>query len=169
MEQLKKMMSNQAITFVVDYDDICEAHVMDEDTYHSNFLHSLLNQNPRLFLKAMRKASHGLLLMVASDYGMEIAPNYKATIANATMFRREITDINNDDVGHLLYTEDFVISTSSQKDYTKSMAWFCGECGRITYKPTIGFKLPRLRKCIFEIQKILLNQTKTQLQIQCRK
>jgi replicative DNA helicase Mcm len=149
MEALNSMMSRQAITLVVDYQDICDAEVMTEEVLHSNFFHNLIDQNPKLFIKAFRKAAYDVLQTMHYDYAMDISHNFKVTLSNANMFRKEITDINNDDVGHVIYTQNFVISKAAQKDFTKRMAWICGECGRITYKDSIGFSLARLHKCMY--------------------
>ena len=147
MELLNGMMAKQVITLVVDYNDICDAHIMPEEIMHSDFLHNFIEQNPKLFLKAFRKAAFDVLLRMHYDYAMDIRHNFKVTLANATMFRKEITSINTDDVGHVIYTQNFVISKSAQKDITKKMAWICGECGKLSYRDTIGFSLGKLRKC----------------------
>src|SRR5215211_402379 len=149
MEALNSMMTRQAITLVVDYQDICDAEVMTEDIMHSNFFHNLIEQNPKLFIKAFRKAAHDVLQTMHYDYAIDIRHNFKVTLSNAIMFRKEITDINSDDVGHVIYPQNFVISKAAQKDFTKRMAWICGECGRLTYKDSIGFSLARCKKCMY--------------------
>ena len=149
MEALNSMMVRQAITLVVDYQDICDAEVMTEEILHSNFFHNMIEQNPKLFIKAFRKAAHDVLQTMHYDYAIDIRHNFKVTLSNATMFKKEITDINSDDVGHVIYTQNFVISKAAQKDFTKRMAWICGECGRITYKDSIGFSLARCKKCMY--------------------
>lgn len=148
-EEISQMMANHTFTLVIDYNDICNAHVMDENTCHSNFLHHLLEDSPKLFLKSFRRAAHEIMQQIHFDYSNEIITVFKVVVANATMFRKEITEINHSDVGKLIYTENFVISISEQKDYTKRMAWICGECGKMNYRDSIGFQLARLRKCMF--------------------
>lgn len=149
MDLLSRMMVDGAITLVIDYNDICSSHIMDEETMHSNFFYNLIQQNPKLFLKAFRKAAFDVLLRIHYDYAMEIRHNFKVSLADASMFKKEITEINNDDVGHLIYVENFVVSISAQKNYTRRMAWMCGECGKLTYKDSIGFKLPRIHTCMY--------------------
>lgn len=148
-DEIDGMMAKGAITLVIDYGDICAAHIKDEETCHSNFLHHLLEFNPKLFLRAFRVAAHSILQQIHYDYSNQIIHEFKVRLSNANMFKKEITDISNDDVGRIIYTEDFVVSISAQKNYTKRMAWSCGSCGRLTYKDSIGFRLPRLKKCDF--------------------
>ncbi len=164
-EYLNQMLARQAITVVVDFNDIFDAQsrftttieVIDEKTRQKKemklqsgrLLYLLIEENPKLFIKAFRKAAYEILCEIHYDYAIEIHHDFKCQISNATPFKKEITDIVSSDVGKLLYTEDFVVSISAQKNYTKKMAWSCGNCGRLTYKESIGFRLPRLKKCMY--------------------
>lgn len=145
-EKIKQLMTDQKMTLVIDFNDIFESqHSMKNGV----LLYELVKENPKLFLKACRKAAFNILLKVAYDYAIEIREFFRVVLSNAITFKKEITDIVNVDVGHLVYTENFVVSIASQKNYTKSMAWSCGNCGRLTYKESIGFRLPRLTQCMY--------------------
>jgi replicative DNA helicase Mcm len=145
-DMINDMMARNSITIVVDFNDI-----FDSQTYYENgnFLYKLVEDNPKLFLKTFKEASLKILAEIHYDYAAEIKEEFKVSIANATTFKKEITDIVNTDVGRLIYTEDFVVSIASQRNYTKSMAWSCGECGRLTYKESIGFRIPKLTQCMY--------------------
>ena len=143
---INDMMANGQITVVIDFFDIFDSQ-SSSVFEHGHFLYSLIEQNPKLFLKSMRKAAFAVLSEIHYDYAYEIREDFKCVISNANIFKKEITDIVNTDVGHLIYTEDFVVSIMPQKYYVTNMAWSCGACGRLTYKQSIGFRLPRLKKC----------------------
>src|SRR5687768_7398180 len=72
LEALNIMIDRQAITLVVDYQDICDSDVMTEEIMHNNFFHNMIEQNPKLFIKAFRKAAHDVLQTMHYDYAIDI-------------------------------------------------------------------------------------------------
>lgn len=173
MDEINGLMASGKTTLVVDYNDICQSEVFMKDI--SDFIHSLLEQNPKLFLRAFRRAAHDILKDINPEYAQEIIYEFRVVLSNAVNFKKEITQINHIDVGHIMYTENFVISTSEQKDYTKNMAWMCDDCGKLTYKPSIGFRLARLQKCMWcdsrsitESNKDAITDTMQEIKIQQR-
>jgi DNA replicative helicase MCM subunit Mcm2 (Cdc46/Mcm family) len=144
-------MANQQITLPIEFEDvlIARGHEYDQKMIHGDFLYNLMEVNPYLFIKSMRKAAFVILSEIHYDYAFEIRESFRCVIANAVPFKKEITEIISSDVGKLFYDENFVLSVSSQKNFTKNMAWSCGNCGKLTYKESMGFRLPRLKKCMY--------------------
>ena len=67
----------------------------------------------------MRKAAFHILSEINYDYAVEIKEHFRVVIANAVEFKKEINEINHSDINKLVYTENFIVSVSAQKNYTK--------------------------------------------------
>jgi replicative DNA helicase Mcm len=154
--KINQMMANDEITLVIEFNDIFDSkgrefHVEDMgiQSVSGDLIYDIMRANPRLFIKSMRKAAFKILSEINYDYAFTIKEHFRVVLANAVEFKKEINEINHSDINKLVYTENFIVSVSAQKNYTKSMAWSCGNCGKLTYKESSGTKLPRLRKCMF--------------------
>lgn len=172
---IHNMMRDNRSTLVIDFQDLINARDSryNQKLVFGEMLYNILKENPLLFIKAMRKAAFKLLSTSHFDYANELRENFRVVVSNATDFKREITEIVNSDVGKLVYTENFVVSISSQKNVTKRMAWYCGSCGRITYKDCVGFRLPKIKKCeycdsedIIESDKDSVSETMQEIKLQ---
>ena len=154
--KINDMMSAAQITLILEFNDIFDSlgqkyHLEETgiQTVDGDLIYDIMKTNPRLFIKCMRKAAFKILSEANYDYALEIKEHFRVVIANAVEFKKEINQINHSDINKLIYTEDFIVSISAQKNYTKSMAWSCGICGKLTYRESSGNKLPRLRKCSY--------------------
>lgn len=155
-DKINRMMPAAELTLILEFNDIFDSkgqeyHIEDVGmkTVSGDLIYDIMKTNPRLFLKAMRKAAFRILSDINYDYAVEIKEHFRVVIANAVEFKKEINEINHSDINKLVYTENFIVSVSAQKNYTKSMAWSCGICGKLTYRESIGSKLPRLKKCSY--------------------
>ena len=154
--KINDMMTSGQLTLVMEFNDIFDSlgqeyHIEDTGIHSvdGNLIYDIMKVNPRLFLKSMRKAAFKILSEINRDYALEIKEHFRVVIANAVEFKKEINEINHSDINKLVYTENFIVSVSAQKNYTKSMAWSCGICGKLTYRESVGSKLPRLKKCSY--------------------
>ena len=154
--KINHMMAAAELTLVLEFNDLFDSKGQEfhlEDTgiqsVSGDLIYDILKVNPRLFLKGMRKAAFRILSDINRDYALEIKEHFRVVIANAVEFKKEINEINHSDINKLVYTENFIVSVSAQKNYTKSMAWSCGICGKLTYRESVGSKLPRLKKCSY--------------------
>lgn len=178
-DKINQMMAHDEITLIIEYNDIFDSKgqtfSMDSEKHSvsGDLIHDILRVNPRLFLKGMRKAAFKILSEVNYDYAFQIKEHFRVVIANAVEFKKEINEINHSDINKLVYTENFIVSISAQKNYTKSMAWSCGNCGKLTYRESTGNKLARLKKCsycdsedIIESNKDAVTETMMEIKLQ---